>query len=302
MQFSQFEKPMFRVAFEGDTKEVVALLDFIRFCYTEDVRNKLDTHPLGPSHVWRAWADETYVGFSTSRLMLQSGHRFGPALATQAPSRLPWKRDKFDINEEIEKFKRFYPSFQRPAAHETLFGAHPAAYLRAAEAVTFSPTTAPRRMLEIGAGNGVHVAFRQLMNPDMRTVVVDLPESVCAGYLLLRTVGINVALPHEDAEATVTMRLPFQPISGTFDFAFNMSSFQEMELDTVNHYLRSIHERLERGGVLQHINFEQSKQLPDNRPEAYEMSGFEIDQAIETPYHSSLDRDNPLVCVIARRL
>ena len=36
---------MFRVAFEGDTKEVVALLDFIRFCYTEDVRNKLVPTP-----------------------------------------------------------------------------------------------------------------------------------------------------------------------------------------------------------------------------------------------------------------
>ena len=108
MQFSQFEKPMFRVALEGDTREVVALLDFIRFCYAEDVRNRLDTHPLGTSHVWKAWAAETYVGFSTSRLMLQSGNRdFGPALPTGVPSRLPWRREKYpSINKEIEKFKQ----------------------------------------------------------------------------------------------------------------------------------------------------------------------------------------------------
>ena len=109
MQFSKFEKEMFRVAFEGDTREVVALLDFTRFCYTEDVRNRLDTHPLGTSHVWKAWAAETYVGFSTSRLMLQSGNRtFGPALPTGVPSRLPWRREKYlSINKKKTNIKAF---------------------------------------------------------------------------------------------------------------------------------------------------------------------------------------------------
>jgi len=59
---------------------------------------------------------------------------------------------------------------------------------------------------------------------------------------------------------------------------------------------RGIYEAMPEG-----VKPEQSKQFPDNRPEAFEMSGFEIDRTIETPYHSALDRNNPLVCVIARR-
>jgi hypothetical protein len=225
MRFHRFEKPMFRVAFLGERTETLSLIDFLRFVYTADVKSKLLNHPLGPSQVWQAWADETYIGFSTGRLMLRSGHRFSSAELEEQTSRLPWKRDRFDPAEQERTFRRFYPSFDVPPEHRQLIEAHPGAYWRSAEAFVLSGRESPARMLEIGAGNAVHVAFRHLINRSMRTVVVDLPESMFAGYLLLRCMDIDVALPHEEREASVTMRLPYQSIESGFDFAFNMSSF-----------------------------------------------------------------------------
>jgi len=295
MQFSEFSKPMFRVAFAGAREEALQLIDFLRFLYAENVAERLLESPLGPSHVWHDWAKETYVGFSTGRMMLQSGHRFGPAELTEAPSRLPWRRDRFNPDAELAKFAETYPGFAIPNHHAALFAAHSGAYLRVAEAVRLSDVAQPKRMLEIGAGNAVHTAWRHLENPALRTVVIDLPESMCAGYFLLRLCGIDVALPHEERAADVTMRLPFQTLEGRFDFAFNMSSFQEMELAVVDRYIALIADRLEPGGVLHHINLAQSKQFPDNRSDAYDLTGFEACETLAVPYHSSLDRANPLV-------
>lgn len=301
IRFSRFEKPMFRVAFEAELNETLKLLDFLRFIYTENARDKILDHPLGPSHIWKSWADETYLGFSTARLMLQSGHRFAPAELTEQPSRLPWRRKNFDIAVQERTFRKFYPASEIPQAHHTLYAAHPASYFRVAEAVALSGLTAGC-MLEIGAGACVHVAYRHLLHPGMRTVIVDLPESMFPGYLLLRMVGIDVALPHEDRDAEVTMRLPYQNVRGPFDFVFNMASFQEMELETVNRYIRLIHSLLGSGGVFQHVNLRQSKQFQDNKATEYDLSGFAAPSVREVPYHSSLDPENPVLCVIAHKV
>ncbi|HYA39354.1 MAG TPA: hypothetical protein VEI74_13890 [Candidatus Methylomirabilis sp.] len=300
VHFSRFEKPMFRVAFEAERGDILPLLDFLRFIYVENVRERLLEHPLGPSHVWKAWADETYIGFSTGRIMLQSGHRFAPAELTERPSRLPWRRDRFDVAGQERAFRRYYPSWEIDPQHRSLLAAHPASYLRVTEAVALSGVTATR-MLEIGAGACVHVAFRHVLNPDMRTVIIDLPETMFSGYLLLRMMQIDVALPHEDRDAAVTMRLPFQGVDGDFDFAFNMASFQEMNLETVNRYIHLIHSRLRPGGVFQHVNLRRSKQFPDNKVADYDLSGFASSRVVKAPYHSSLDPRHPVECVIAHK-
>jgi hypothetical protein len=300
IRFSRFEKQMFRVAFEGERSDILPLLDFLRFCYAENVRDRILDHPLGPSHVWKAWADETYLGFSTGRLMLQSGHRFAPSELTGRSSWLPWGGDRFDIATERRAFRHFYPALEIPRAHDTLYAAHPGSYLRVAEAVALSDVTA-HRMLEVGAGACVHVAYRHLLNPGMRTVIVDLPESIFAGYLLLRMVGIEVALPNEDRDAAVTMRLPFQKVTGLFDFAFNMASFQEMRRETVNRYIQFIRSLLNSGGMFQHINFRQSRQLPDNRAAEYDLSGFAAASIKEAPYHSSPNPANPVLCIVTQK-
>lgn len=292
---------MFRVAFEAEQNETLKLLDFLRFIFTENARHRIIDHPLGPSHVWKSWADETYLGFSTARLMLQSGHRFAPAELSEQPSRLPWRRNKFDIASQERTFRKFYPALEIPQVHHVLYAAHPASYYRVAEAVALSNLKV-KRMLEIGAGACVHVAYRHLLHPELRTVIIDLPESMFPGYLLLRMVGIDVALPHEDRVADVTMRLPYQDVRGPFDFAFNMASFQEMELETVNRYTRLIHSLLGSGGAFQYINLRQSKQFQDNKATEYDLSGFSVPSVRDVPFHSSLDPKSPLLCIMTNKL
>ncbi len=298
VQFSRFHKPMFRVAFEDGEDDGFRLLDFLKWLHVEKIHQQIVAHPLGPADVWLGWSSETFVGFSSDRIMLQSGHHFGPAERVPRLSILDRWRERFAEKRQLQKFKKHY-SFDVPAVHQKLQQAHPGAYLRCAESFSYCQFE-PKRMLEIGAGNCVHVAYRHLLNPNMQTVVIDLPESMCAGFLLLRTIGVDVALPNENREAAVRMRLPIQDIDGLFDFAFNMSSFQEMKLDTVNRYIALIREHLTSGGTLQLVNLQQSRQMPENKPEQYDYTGFATPKISATPYHSFLSLISPVLCVVAR--
>jgi len=302
MKFTNFSKPMFRVAFKGDQSEILPLIDFVRFIHTERVDERLADHPLGPaSETWVPWASETYVGFSGYGVMLRSGDRFSASEIEETPSGLPWKRDRIDVGEIKRQFARLYPDYAAPPAHRPLIDAHPAIYWRVAEAAAMEPVLSINRMLEIGAGNCVHVAFRHLLNPSMRTVIIDLPQMMFSGYLFLRTLGIDVALPHEDREAAVTMRLPFQEIDGPFDFAFNKSSFQEMRRSTVDAYIAKARELLRPGGWFHHINLTQSRQIEGNRAAEYDFAGYETPRIRHAPLHNALAKPRTLISVLARR-
>jgi len=299
MKPAKIAKPMFRTPFAGTANDVIRLLDYLRFLHAEDASAQLAGHELGPSELWRGWSDDTFIGFSGDRLLLMSGHRFGWSELLPRPFRWPWQpKSDFSAKRESETFARNYPDFAMPGQHVPLWDYHPGAYLRFAEAYILSGKPKVGRMLEIGAGNCVHVAFRHLLQPEIRTVVIDLPASIPVGFLLLRLVGIDVALPNENIDAAVRFQLPHQSIGEGFDFAFNMSSFQEMTQKTVNGYLKLISGALDSGGTLQHVNMLEARHIPDNRVANYNMTGMILQSQMETLYHSAV-AGFPVVNVLA---
>ena len=153
-------------------------------------------------------------------------------------------------------------------------------------------------MLEIGGGACVNVAFHHSLNPSMQTIVVDLPEVIFAGFAFLRTVqpALRVTLPHEvDASIGsgpgVTFLLPIQTDTipdGSVDFGFNMASFQEMEIATVNHYLQLMSRKLRPGGSLVSLNLKASRYIPENTLENYDFREFEQPKAQPAPFGTAL--------------
>jgi hypothetical protein len=299
---AHIDKPMFRTTFVGDANDTRRLLGYLQSLQAESSADMLARHELGPSDLWKAWSDDTFIGFSGDRILVMSGHRFGWSELLPPPVRWPWQRKTgFSIERENAAFARCYPDFAIPSVHVQLREYHPGAYLRSAEAYILSGAPKAGRMLEVGAGNCVHVAFRHLLDPTMRTTVIDLPASIPVGFLLLRLVGIDAALPNEASDAPVRFRLPHQPVEGRFDFAFNMSSFQEMTMSTVNGYMALIAGRLRPGGALQHVNMRAARYIPDNRIAAYDMSAFTSPQETDAAYHSGV-AGFPVASVVARTL
>ncbi len=290
---------MFRTVFDGTADHVGRLLSYLQYLRSADASADLDQHQLGPSDLWKSWSADTFIGFSGDRVLLFSGHRFGWSELVPRPFRWPWQpKSDFSVEREIASFARFYPDFEVPAQHIALRDHHPGAYLRSAEAYLLSGRLSAASMLEIGAGNCVHVAFRHLLQPEARTVVIDLPASIPIGFLLLSLVGIDAALPNEQVDAAVKFRLPHQPVLEEFDFAFNMSSFQEMAPGTVDGYLALISERLQAGGALQHVNMREARHIPGNATENYNMAGLARPRRLEAPYHSAV-AGFPVVNVVA---
>ena len=318
MNFLHREKPMFQTVFSCSSDERLQLLDYLRFLHVENVEAQVLNHPaFAPAPLWKNWASESFLGFSLEKLLLQGGHAFPssvevglaegvPDLSTRLRRAAGAVRRAFGVDEMrqgrdpkhlVERFKRFYPTASPVAEHAKWYRLHPNPYFRCLEADLLSRRThVPASMLEVGGGACVNVAFFHSLNPTMRTIVVDLPETVFAGYAFLKTVQphLRITLPHEvdrSAVPGVTFLLPTQTDKipdDSVEFAFNMSSFQEMEIETVNQYLRLMRRALVTDGRLVSVNLKASRYIAGNRIENYDFAGYASLFMKPAPFGTSL--------------
>jgi hypothetical protein len=306
MNLAARDKTMFQTVFAPTREEVSALLDYIRFMWDQNVADQILAHPLyRPSQLWQQWAGQTFAGFSTEKILLQGGHALSSSVevpsAAEPSGGSPWwrtlgilfgakgkdcLRQGHDPVGVRQWFRGFYPHLGVCPEHERWYAWHPNPYFRCLEAYTLrEKRSLPDRMMEIGGGACVNVAFYRSLNPALRTIVVDLPETIVFGFCFLKTVfpDLRITLPHQVQDALsgftsdVQFLLPTQVDAipdGSIDFCFNMSSFQEMEMITVNHYLRLFSRKLKPGGQLQSVNLETSRYIPDNTLKNYDFSDF----------------------------
>lgn len=307
MQWSTRDKPMFQTVFAPSREEALRLLEFGRYLWVEDVAGKVAAHPrFAPSSLWRTWAGQTFLGFSLEKVLLQGGHAFPSSIAVEAEERPTGRfaelrrclgsllagssRDRMRAGRDPRSlraaFKRFYPHAGVCPEHENWFARHPNPYFRCLEAYLLrEKAELSARMLEVGAGACVNVAFYHSLNRKMKSIVVDLPETMFFGYTLLRAVlpDLQILLPHEIGKSTVSFDadvvflLPTQACDipdESVDFCFNMSSFQEMSITTVNHYLEFMARKLRIGGRLVSVNFEVSRYLEGNALKNYDLAGY----------------------------
>lgn len=304
MKFSARDKTMFQTVFSPSAEEARTLLDYMRYLWDEQVGDQIAGHPLyRPSALWKQWACQTFTGFSLEKIILQGGHAFPPSIEVGAGgdgeggSRLRrclgalfGRRETDRIRQgrdpvQLQKwFRRFYPEVAVCPEHERWYARHPNPYFRCLEAYMLrEKKPLPASMLEVGAGACVNIAFYRSLNPALRTTVVDLPETIVFGYCFLKSVfpDIRILLPHEAGpnqesnRADVLFLLPTQVDlvpDRSVDFCFNMSSFQEMTIETVNHYLRFMSRKLKPGGTMLSVNLETSRYLEGNALNNYDFA------------------------------
>ncbi|MBO6806753.1 hypothetical protein [Thalassospira sp.] len=111
-------------------------------------------------------------------------------------------------------------------------------------------------ILEIGGGACL-VAAAMLRRDCQRYAVIDLPESMAAGFAVLRWLfpAINIALPGEpNTGARVTFHTPDSMPDETFAAAVNVTSFQELDPPIVAGYFVRLDDWLVPGGRFVCIN------------------------------------------------
>jgi SAM-dependent methyltransferase len=312
MQLITPTKTTYHSIFQGDERDLEALLKFLVFRRDDGAERKIREHPeFAASDFWEDLANNLFVGFSSGKVLLCSGYEYPGSIAVPIDclarrtlrhligfcGRKFWEfaTRKPDVTRDRELMVRTFAEFYREPDWSTLcnpiFEISPYPYLRVLEAFTMAGLDKiGGRYLEVGAGNAVSIAHLAHASPGARFTVVDLPEMICAAYLLLRVANPNlkIALPNESGvDADIQFLLPYQaervPV-GTFDFAFNMASFQEMEQEVVNNYLRLFHRALRPGGRIALVNQERSRYIRGNCIEAYDLSGFGDVQIRDTPF------------------
>lgn len=290
MKFTHRKRQMFQVALESEPEDALRLLDFMRFVIAGGLADTIGSHPLyAPSDMWTELCAETFVGFSASKLIIQSGHRFPEATNAVPIDRKPGLRDVLAKPRDDHSFGILWQKFgggDLPPV-ETAIAQHKSLqYFLAAELDRLAtPLPSFRRMLEVGAGTGVNVALLLLRYGLERVAIVDLPETIPVAFAFLRAhlPEKRILLPHEiscpadEADADIMMLLPTQADllpAGWFDAGYNMGSFQEMPIETVNHYLALFARCLQPGGRFLSENQATARHIPGNDICRYDLAGM----------------------------
>lgn len=284
---------------------------------------------FAPSAAWRWWASGTFVGVSGDRVMVKSGHRFVGSLeaaaylpAAEAPSLLGciWKcvakvrqlSHYGSLGDNFRAFSSKYPGFRSPPQHELLLKTHGFVYLRMLEAFNLAELTEPPgAVVEVGGGACVQAAI-MIGAFGCKYAIIDLPETVAVGFAYLKAVfpGLRIALPDVVAEASrtgepfesvlqrhdVVFLLPYQVDflpAASFDAAFNISSFQEMDIEVVNEYLTLFRRLVRPGGQLVLENLKTSRETAGNAFEHYCLDGFSAEKMCDPWYADYVVRSVP---------
>ena len=123
-------------------------------------------------------------------------------------------------------------------------------YLLCLAALSRQMETPPKRFLEIGGGYGVLGEIVMSRDPDARYIDFDLPPlTTVASYYLRTLFGDRVAVFDDafadsgpiDLEGSASLpNWRIGDVAGPFDVFFNSFSFQEMEPDVVEEYVRQV--------------------------------------------------------------
>ncbi|MCF8150179.1 MAG: putative sugar O-methyltransferase [Sulfuritalea sp.] len=310
------------VYFEASAEERSALLRYLNFLAIEHVYERvMGDKRFAPSLVWKRWASGTFIGFSGDRLMLKSGHRFVDS--HEVIDYLPVRSGRLSIvrcmrkcvakirqaaqsrslDRQLDVFAKSYPRFRKPPQHNFLVDKHGFAYLRMLEVFNLAKLPRePTKVVEIGGGSCVNAAL-MIGAYGCKYTIIDLPETIPAGFALLKSAfpALRVALPDmvqdhlrsgKDFDALlgdfdVVFLLPFQSDaigSNQMDCAFNVSSFQEMEIDVVNEYLSLLRRIIRPGGHLLLENLKVSREVLGNSFDRYVLAGFDGETIIAPSY------------------
>lgn len=316
--------------FKAAAEERRALLRYLEFLAADGAYERVASDErFAPSAAWRWWASGTFVGISGDRIMVKSGHRFMASQeaaaylpAAEVPSltgcirkcvaKVRQLRRYGSLEGNWRAFSSKYPRLRSPPQHELLLKTHGFVYLRILEVFNLAEfTEAPAAVVEVGGGACVQAAT-MIGAFGCKYAVIDLPETVAVGYAYLKTVlpELRIALPDVVAAASRTgelfeallrrydmvFMLPYQVNylpAANFDAAFNISSFQEMDIGVVNEYLALFRRLVRPGGRLVLENLKTSRETAGNAFDRYCLDGFAAEKTCDPWYADYVVRRVP---------
>ena len=147
---------------------------------------------------------------------------------------------------------------------------YPQRYVDHLEAIQIIKPDQKDNYLEIGPGACVNVALQISLRKIKKTYLVDLPEQISLGYSYLNIFFKNqlkIGLPHE---------VNAENIDKEIDLAMNNSSLQEMDLITVNNYIKLLEKKLKDQAQFISVNQIEAYYIKDNKIENWKLSKFDV--------------------------
>lgn len=304
--------------FPVNEEEKFRLVSYKKWQYDTNCVEKIKKSEFAPSELWDGWLNDTFVAVNSIGVMIKSGHNFSTSRVTSPDTlksqvaEIYSKAKRFlktDItNDAIEKlFHNYYPKNDQ-TVDSAIKSIHPNPYFRYLEAMQLSGIKENGKItstiLEIGAGAGVSVAHREKLGYS-KQFIVDLPDTIEVAFAFLCTVmdSKNITLPNENMteNSRVIFCLPNQCVArvGQVDLAFNMSSFQEMDIGVVNSYLKLINQKLNASGYFVSCNQEESRYIEANKVDSWVLGrGFKLVSSNNSQLQNQHSKSNNLGLVV----
>ena len=240
--------------------------------------------PYSPSWLWQKWARNISCTIEDGIVHTSSGHAFGCS------------KDRRN-----ELLKCFYPLYPKTEITHAYLTHNPTSYLCYLELASKLGDTCDEKVLEIGAGTGISLVTLRWT----KAYIVELPNTLPITFVSLSILypALNVQLPNErldNPDICLFENSSLTVLPEQVDLALNYSSFQEMEVPTVNAYIRFVHTNLKDKGKLVMANQAVSSNLKYDTLSEYDLSSFSSVTTQELPFASKIHRTK-IVMVVATK-
>ncbi len=148
-----------------------------------------------------------------------------------------------------------------------------------------NPVKNIKNYIIIGSGSAYEVITILKNFPKVKIAIIDLPEIINSGYLTIKNFKkkIKINLPDKakkfsKSDAQINFYFPYQTnlIDEKFEIGNNMGSFQEMNIEVVNNYLKFIYNKMKKNGIFISINQENSRYIKGNSLKNYKLKYYKI--------------------------
>ncbi len=296
--------------FKCSNEEITKILKYQLFLREKKSNNFSEDK----SHFWDEIVSSRFVGVSDKYLMVKSGSRFStsPFVTNHFDTRFDnnlfvkikwlfrnlkvfynyfnrWNTENISLKKEIKRLKSIYGEIVMPKNHDDFMNYFPIRYIDHLEIIQLINSNHIERYLEIGPGNCINVALQLSIRKIKKVFLIDLPQSIIFGYCFLNIFfkgKFKIGLPNEVNkenidEFDIVFLLPDQTDlirDNNIDIAMNVSSFQEMNLETVNNYINLLEKKLKINGQLISVNQIKAFYIPNNNLENWKLSKFNVEK------------------------
>lgn len=290
--------------FEASVEEKLRILNYLK--HTNEINHHNKT-----SDFWSGLLENSFIGFSKDKIILKSGNYFN--FSHSISYLKSFHKNVFHRLYELFKFFLkeiyiliFYKNFGRLNNYQEKIkkkilkevksdnikyndkfsDINFARYIDYFEVLNTANLKLDKNnvVLEIGAGMSISFLILHEEYKIKKFINIDLPNQIIVSFIILSTfTDLKIGLPHEVNknnlnEFDILLLEPNQKNlieNDTLDLAINVSSFQEMEIDTVNEYLNFIKKKLKPQKNLISVNQVNSKYIKNNNLDNYNFNLFE---------------------------